>query len=88
MRNVVAAFADEIAWNDGLRLVVEDPEREEKAIDYSWRALHTTTVQVKALVESYYERKWTKSYFSGCGPGGRQGIKAMATFPEDYDGLL
>ena len=45
-------------------------------------------MQVKALVESYYERKWTKSYFAGCAPGGRQGIKAMAAFPEDYDGLL
>lgn len=71
-----------------LETVVQNSEKEEELIDYSWRALHQTTVQVKALVESYYERKWTKSYFAGCGPGGRQGIKAMAAFPEDYDGLL
>jgi hypothetical protein len=77
-----------ITFDEDLEAVGENPEKDDEILDYSWRALHSTTVQVKSLVEKYYERNWTKSYFSGCGSGGRQGIKAMATFPEDYDGLL
>jgi feruloyl esterase len=64
------------------------PHNEDGIIDLAWRALHQTTEQAKRLTTEYYGRNFTKSYFSGCSTGGRQGIKAMVDFPEDYDGLM
>lgn len=67
---------------------LRDTIKDDIVIDAAWRSLHATTVAVKTLTKSYYGRRHTKSYFSGCGGGGRQGIKAMATFPDDYDGVV
>ncbi|KAI5452824.1 hypothetical protein NCC49_006364 [Naganishia albida] len=64
------------------------PHNDDAIIDLAWRALHLTTVHAKQLTQEYYGRGFTKSYFSGCSTGGRQGIKAMNAFPEDYDGLI
>lgn len=64
------------------------PHNDDAIIDFAWRALHLTTVHAKQLTQEYYGRGFTKSYFSGCSTGGRQGIKAMNAFPEDYDGLM
>jgi feruloyl esterase len=64
------------------------PGNDDAIIDFAWRALHMTTVVVKSLTTEFYYRPYTKSYFMGCSTGGRQGIKAMSTFPEDYDGLV
>ncbi|KAJ9118883.1 hypothetical protein QFC24_006082 [Naganishia onofrii] len=64
------------------------PGNDDAIIDFAWRALHMTTVVVKSLTTEFYYRPYTKSYFMGCSTGGRQGIKAMSIFPEDYDGLV
>ncbi|KAJ9120083.1 hypothetical protein QFC22_002981 [Naganishia vaughanmartiniae] len=58
-------------------------------IDHAYRALHLTTVASKALTMEYYGNSGViKSYYSGCSTGGRQGLKAMTMFPEDYDGVV
>jgi hypothetical protein len=57
-------------------------------LDAAWRGLHVTTELMKRFVKKYYRRPHFKSYFSGCGAGGRQGIKAISSFPEDYDGVV
>ncbi len=56
--------------------------------DYSWRAVHLSTVAAKQLTAAFYGRKPDKSYFVGCSGGGRQGLVEAARFPEDYDGVL
>lgn len=56
--------------------------------DYSWRAIHLSTVAAKQLVEAFYGRNPDKSYFVGCSGGGRQGLMQAARFPEDYDGIV
>jgi hypothetical protein len=63
-------------------------KRDDIIVDAGWRGLHVTTEFMKRFVKKYYRRPHSKSYFSGCGAGGRQGIKAMSSFPEDYDGLV
>lgn len=56
--------------------------------DYSWRAIHLSTVAAKRLLAAYYGRPADKSYFVGCSGGGRQGLVQAARFPEDYDGIV
>lgn len=68
--------------------MVNVTEREDIVVDAARRGLHVTTEFMKRFVKRYYRRPHSKSYFSGCGAGGRQGIKAMSRFPEDYDGLV
>jgi feruloyl esterase len=57
-------------------------------IDFGHRAVHLSVVASKGLTALYYGKEHSKSYFSGCSNGGRQGIKSMASYPEDFDGLM
>ena len=50
--------------------------------------LHTITVAGKSLINLFYDKAYTKSYFLGCSLGGRQGIKAAEMFPGDFDGIV
>jgi pimeloyl-ACP methyl ester carboxylesterase len=56
--------------------------------DYSWRAIHLSTVAAKQVVRAFYGRGPDKSYFVGCSGGGRQGLVEAARFPDDYDGIV
>jgi Tannase and feruloyl esterase len=56
--------------------------------DYSWRAIHLSTVAAKQVVAAFYGRRPDKSYFVGCSGGGRQGLMQAARFPNDYDGIV
>lgn len=64
------------------------PGNDDAIIDFAWRALHVTTDVAKNLAAQYYGYGHSKSYYLACSTGGRQGIKAMAMFPEDYDGVV
>ncbi|GKT61717.1 feruloyl esterase B [Colletotrichum tofieldiae] len=63
-------------------------DNEEVVIDFSWRALHVGVVAGKRLLQPLYKRAAAGSYFLGCSLGGRQGIKAVDMFPEDFDGVV
>jgi feruloyl esterase len=69
----------ESAWSKG---------QPEKVRDYSWRAVHLSTVAAKQVIAAYYGKRPDKSYFVGCSGGGRQGLVEAARFPEDYDGIV
>ncbi|KAM0747570.1 tannase-domain-containing protein [Meredithblackwellia eburnea MCA 4105] len=60
----------------------------EAIIDFGWRALHYTTVVSKGIITRYYRKPIWRSYYMGCSSGGRQGLKAIQMFPEDFDGAL
>ncbi|KAM0123390.1 hypothetical protein ACHAO1_011308 [Botrytis cinerea] len=59
----------------------------ESITDWGWRAMHGSTVNAKILTEAYYGSAPEYSYFSGCSVGGRQGLKALELFPDDYNGV-
>ncbi|KAK4464972.1 tannase and feruloyl esterase [Cladorrhinum samala] len=56
--------------------------------DWGWRALKGSVEIGKALVEGYYGRRISYSYWSGCSTGGRQGLKQVQVAPDAFDGVL
>ena len=55
--------------------------------DFHWRATHLMTVHGKRIVEAFYGRPPSKSYFAGGSTGGRQAMSEAIRFPADYDGM-
>lgn len=60
----------------------------QKRIDWGYRAMHGSVVLAKQLIVAYYGRNIDYSYYSGCSTGGRQGLKEVQMYPEDFDGVL
>ena len=50
--------------------------------------MHGSVVLAKQLVEAYYGLQPKYNYYSGCSTGGRQGLKEVEMFPDDFDGVL
>lgn len=59
-----------------------------KHADWGWRALHGSVALGKKLTEAFYKKSISYSYYSGCSTGGRQGLKSLEMFPEDFNGVL
>jgi len=55
--------------------------------DFSYRAVHLTTVAGETLTNNYYGTAMF-SYFDGCSTGGRQAMVEAQKFPDDYDGIV
>jgi len=60
----------------------------EKLIDFAYRSEHEMTVKSKAIIEAFYGSAAKVAYWNGCSTGGRQGLKEVQRFPEDYDGVI
>lgn len=56
--------------------------------DFAYRAMHTGVVVGKQISKAFYGRDYSKSYYLGCSTGGRQGFKAVQSFPDDFDGVV
>ena len=63
-------------------------EDRERLIDYSYRGLHLTTVNAKAILQSYYSQPAKYAYYTGCSTGGKQGLMEAQRYPADFDGIL
>ncbi|KAH9850302.1 feruloyl esterase-like protein [Lenzites betulinus] len=64
------------------------PHNDNAIVDWGWRALHLSVLAGKTIVEQYYGQAANKSYYLGCSTGGRQGLKEVQDFPEDFDGVV
>jgi Tannase and feruloyl esterase len=60
----------------------------EKQADFDYRAVHETAQTAKALIQAFYNSTPTRSYFSSCSNGGRQGLMEAERYPTDYDGIM
>ena len=60
----------------------------EKRTDFGYRAMHGSVALAKSIVASYYGSNATYNYYSGCSTGGRQGLKEIEMFPDDFHGAL
>jgi feruloyl esterase len=62
----------------------------ETQIDFGYRAVHLSTIFSKNILEAFYgiPARTYRSYWIGCSAGGKQGLKEIQSYPEDYDGAL
>lgn len=63
-------------------------EDRDRLIDYSYRGLHLTTVDAKAILNAFYSQPAKYAYYTGCSTGGKQGLMEAQRFPADFDGIL
>jgi feruloyl esterase len=60
----------------------------EKFIDFAWRSEHEMTMKSKLVVSAMYGAAPKYSYWKGCSTGGRQAMKEIQVFPNDFDGVI
>jgi hypothetical protein len=63
-------------------------QNKERMIDYSYRGLHLTTVDAKAIVDAYYGQNASEALYTGCSTGGKQGLMEAQRFPADFDAIV
>lgn len=65
------------AWNNRLA-----------EIDWGYRAVTETARATKELINAFYSKPQSKSYFAGCSTGGRMAAMEAQRFPNDFDGII
>src|SRR5277367_3178809 len=60
----------------------------EKVIDYGYRAVHETSVQLKSILREFYGKDPAQSYFVGCSDGGREALMEAQRFAADFRGIV
>lgn len=56
--------------------------------DFAYRSIHVEAIIGKQIVQAYYNREPSKSYYLGCSTGGRQAYQTATLYPEDFDGII
>jgi feruloyl esterase len=65
--------------------VVDLPER---YIDFGYRATHEMTLVAKEIIQKYYNKPISYSYFKGDSTGGQQALMEAQRYPSDYKGII
>ena len=60
----------------------------EKVVDFGHRAVHLTAEHAKAIVQAFYGKAASRSYFFGCSDGGREALMEAQKYPADFDGII
>ena len=60
----------------------------EGVADFSWRAVHLTSVVGKDVAARYYARPLQLAVFQGCSTGGRMALMEAHRFPDDYSAII
>ena len=71
-----------------------DVINQDAVTDYYYRAVHTMTVAGKQLATNFFgqvtgsTQSLSRSYFTGCSDGGREGMVEVDRYPADFDGVI
>ncbi|WP_446744659.1 tannase/feruloyl esterase family alpha/beta hydrolase [Silvibacterium acidisoli] len=60
----------------------------EKVIDFGHRGVHEMTTTAKSVLDAYYGKAASRSYFLACSDGGREALMEAQRYPADYDGII
>jgi feruloyl esterase len=60
----------------------------EKLADFGWRSEHEMAEKSKRIIAAFYGQLPKYSYWNGCSTGGRQGLKEVQRFPDDFQGVI
>jgi len=60
----------------------------EKVKDFGYRAVHETSAKAKKIIETFYQKSPSYSYFNGCSEGGREALMEAQRYPNDFNGIL
>jgi feruloyl esterase len=60
----------------------------EAVADFSWRAIHLTSVIGKDVAKRYYAKPLQLAVFQGCSTGGRMALMEARRFPDDYNAII
>ena len=67
---------------------LEFAEQPEAALDYAFRGVHLAALTSKKIIQRFYDKKISASFYGGCSNGGRQGLIEATRFPGDFDGIV
>ena len=84
-RGYAAATTDTGHKNIAAAWMLGDPIR---LANYELRGNHRLAEVARQIITTFYGEAPQHSYFVGCSGGGRQGLKEMQRFPQDYDGII
>jgi feruloyl esterase len=65
--------------------LVNNPERQK---DFGNRATHVMAEAAKSIIEQFYKKAASYSYFVGGSTGGQQGLVEAQRYPDDFDGII
>lgn len=57
-------------------------------VDQAYNAHDKVAIAAKQIIQSYFAKQASKSYFIGCSGGGRQGMMMTQRFPHHFDGVI
>src|ERR1700722_4413582 len=63
-------------------------DKQQKRIDWAYRANHMTALISKALIKAFYGQPQRYAYFIGCSMGGRETLSDAQRFPDDFNGIV
>jgi pimeloyl-ACP methyl ester carboxylesterase len=66
----------------------DNPNAEQKILDFAYRADHENNVLARKLIKAYYGSDPVYAYYVGCSQGGREGLMEAHKYPADFDGLI
>jgi feruloyl esterase len=59
----------------------------ERLVNFGHRGTHLAAVTAKLIIQAYYGRAITRSYFAGTSGSGRQAMMEAQRYPMDFDGI-
>ena len=82
----MVAFSTDTGHNSGPSDAAWAYGADTQQTDWGYYAMHESVLMAKQVITSYYSSQIDYSYYMACSGGGRQGMKEMQNYPDDFNG--